>query len=399
MHNDGVDNPAALYIELRIKNRFSAQLTNLFKTASEKQVLPGLRTLYQGQIEDEQELAQQEGNEEGQNEGTNVPEHDVTYVEESSLHNTTTHEDIPEDLEQSGVEIVGEGSIQFQEQSLEHSYDETRDTEPQREEVNEQEEITYDDQEKHHEQSQVEEENASELQPEFAEDVEQGEGSSSGSSTVQGETDNQTARGYTSPVDEEELLINYSDEETDHDATFDTVLVNDGLADEQTVPDAKQQEDSELDATVQVAEDTFDFGGEQQHASFDDSTFDADTFNQEFTNYGVDFEYNGGTQDQTFNHDQAHQDWPQEDAPPPVGSALMTASGTFQVPSASEDDEDEITFDEDELTVDDVETQDAAVEEQAPHSPLGKRSREEDGEDALDGSDQGSPKRARLSPA
>jgi hypothetical protein len=385
MHNDGVESPDPLLIKLNIKNRFSAQLTYLFKAAAEKKGLHHLVESYQDQtFEQEWDGNGAEGEEEQGEE--NVLQDDGTYAEESTLNKATTNEFTEEAANGPATEAPEETADHLEESTTtapEPSHDATQQIETLLQDSNDQHTTDY--------------EYEDEVQQEFAGDVEQGEGSSPGSSTVQGETQPQQPRGYTPSADEEEWLIDYSDED-DYDASSETIQVQPDTTEEPAV----SAEDYDTAGVDQEAEEAYDNSGEHQTESYDDSAYDADTFNQEFeayNEYGVDLEYHEETQEDGHDLEQAHQDWvASEDTRPHIEDAPAQSSGTFEVPDASEEDEDEITFNDDELTAGDEETQEAPVQEHSPNSPLGKRSREEDGDDVFDGSDQGASKRVQACP-
>jgi hypothetical protein len=393
MHNDGVGTPEPLLMQLNIRDRFSAQLTNLFKAASEKKGFVQLALDSEAQQEHDRNEEEEE-----EQDGDFVLQEDGSQVEASTLDKATSKG--PEDETADAGEDV---ATLLPESIPGTSNDATEQNKLQAQDRHDQEAIGHEHGDHVGEGSRAESEREEQLQQEFTENAEQGDGSSSGSSTVQGEIQPTPSRGYTPSIDEEEWLIDHSDEESDYDASSETVQVGHETTETQPQPVAEPSNSGEVldDSRVgQEVDEAYDFNGDQRTESYDDSAYGAHTFDQEFDaydEYGVDLDNHDEAQDEDYQHDEDHQDWTQDDFQPDADGVPIESTGTFQVPDASEGDEDEITFNDDDFTVDDAETQDATAQEHSPNSPLGKRSREDDGDDLLDGSDQGSSKRVRLS--
>ncbi|KIW04892.1 hypothetical protein, variant 1 [Verruconis gallopava] len=405
MRNAGFEDPPPLYVEMNVKDRLSAQLSSLFKAASEKKGLYDLpfyqdETLKQsprssgeegegGEDGEEEEEEVEEGEEEGEGEGEEeeeledgVVEGGDDYAEEAGLEDANKEEKSG-DYEREDQERVEDDDAEAQTANLKteasahdpqnferRSKDRRSASDAENGSKNEGEDWNEDRQEHQNEPSQL------------VAAPDEGDESSSGSSTLQ-------EAQLTAPKD-------YDDE------TSEAVQIDDVPANNQATSDEGQYGAQYYDSANSGpnAQESFGTSHEQHTDSFDNHTLDTDTFDQEYDDYneyGAEGEYIEGAPSDEKSHG-ADEKWVQDDCQPEGADIATARSGTFEVPDESEEgDEDEITYD-DEFAAENEETQEATTQEASETSPHGKRSREEDEDGLLDGSDQGSPKRARVSP-
>ena len=409
-HNDGTEDVPPFTMDLYAKDRLSSRLTQLFQAASEK---TGLSYLFhddseQG-VEQGGEYQPGEGYYEGreeQGQGTfeTLPVDEPVLKEgvDEEATSASRPEVVANEQKEEETAVVEETQHQFDDALHEddsyqqHDFYEEGGTDHTREEP---------------EQDYGQNEEAEEdVYPDFVGRTEEGGGGSSGSSTVQGETQPEPSRGYPPPDDDDEWLIDYSEEENNFDALENADRPEQRAEyGEEEIVEETQVYDTADTAAEQTNKGEYDAGEEQPAESYDENSFpEADTFNQEFDPNADHYEEVEVQEEYEDDQEQIDQtdgqnDWDYDDAQYAQVDAATTqesGTGTFQVPSSTEDneDEDEITFNDDEFTVNDEHTQDAAVQDHTTDSPLGKRGRDEEDNGAVDGSDQGSSKRVRLSP-
>ena len=401
-------------MDLYTKDRLSAQLSSLFQAATEK---TGLSYLFPEASEEGEQSYQEEDdgreNQPDQQEHTFDGEHTEVVVPQHEANEEDTYEQEPDTAVQEQDQVfAAEGDNTAFTEALD-VFDSSADLE--NGDLGHQEEAVDFSLEPEQEQEQEQEPDQDEGAPQAVEEAEQDfvhvdeerDGGSSGSSTVQGETQPEPARGYTPSLeDKDEWLIDYDDEDDEDEASLETAEVTheQSLGEDETEIVEETQIESLGEAAEHEGHGQAHITGEEQLAeSFDEHAFDeTDTFNQAFDEHADyhDQDYHEEGQEgieQAENQD----DWTYEDDTQyaQIDAAPTQESGTFQVPSSTEADEDEIDFDDDEFTADNAQTGDAAaVQDRAIESPLGKRGRDEEDDGAHDGSDQGSSKRLRLSP-
>lgn len=393
--NEGVQNVPALKMELYHEERLSAQLTSLFKHASEKRGLYSLPS-YHDRIDEEQETTSGDiedgGTEESDDEETEIPEtqpeddiYDADVKTERESEGTSLGEKNAtalENAEDEQLQAEGHATIATYAAQSRAEHSETLGKDLVEDEVIYEEEYQEEGAELQEEGAQTTQADQKEDQA-VLDDVEQGDGASSGSSTIQGENQADPAH----------------DDVNDSFRTARAPTEDDAEGDE---PETQQAEATEFDDHGEgySVEESYDYGQGETADAHDETTFDADNFNQAFDattdytgeeafgeqEYHEDNLENGGN---SFEQPNA-QDWTYDDTQVDTTANDTQASGTFKVPSSTEDneEEDEISFDDDDFTADGVPTGDAAEQEPVNDSPRSKRARDEDDDDLKDGSDQ-----------
>lgn len=432
MQNDGVENPAPLSIYLTTRTRFSTQLTDLIKAAGEQKGLSQLDLFTDQSLEDDEEAGRWDEDENtkqdvnddiaGLNDETIAKEDNEaieTDLQESRIDDAQPvaveqTESAEQADESAQVNQYAADAVTLDEESVSgvtgqidasavgpelHLSEETggrqldEDTE------------TYGEEYANGEVTNGNEDGGEQL--EYAEEAEQGEGGSSGSSTVQGEIHPDQTRGYHSPFDDEESLIDYSDNEDVYSDPSSNTAQGHDIADDQASTNKTAQNGPENGDEASghtdpawMQQDAYAEFTEHQDNGFADATYDdAGKPERDEDDAGeVDLEQADQSHNQEkADHEQADESWDLDGDDLEANEPAAASNGTFQVPDEPYEDEDEITYDEDDdLTIANEQVNDA-TEEQSPKSPLGKRSRDDDdGDDWLDGSDQGVYKRIRV---
>jgi hypothetical protein len=434
--HDGIEQPPALRISIRTKPRFSAQLEALFTAAGEDKGLSQLQisnpvvseTTLTAAISDEQDGSEtqtqllQTEPEPFTNEA-NIPAQLSQQVVDEDLSHDDAEPDNHDIYRESNEEVYegnydleeypeeGDGEVEEIEENIAYPGEESlpHETETYEDESAEYEEPTYDEAGP----SVLDGVSQNYLRDELVgapeEDIE-----SSGSSTVQGENDAPHNCQYFCAFTPDHWLTQYKDSKLDDSAeklasTFENI-------DQENIEhpgDHFTTHDEDENATTHPVSDELasnppaEIEGESQSQNLEDSAYDLDTSNQEWGSVGY--------EDERHPEDQNLDDNQHEENGGEVASAdrwdgfanqgnlgddndfnvvthsTHSATGTFQVPDESaEEDEDSITYDDE--PEEEVVEESAVTASQAHSSgsPLGKRSREEDHESGgEDGSDKG----------
>ncbi|TID17885.1 conserved glutamic acid-rich protein [Venturia nashicola] len=242
--------------------------------------------------------------------------------------------------------------------------------------------------------------------------IETGDNISSGSSTVQGET-NQPSSQYSlwddSDDDDRWLTI---DEDAVHEGSPDQLPTASGL-DDTHFPDSFSDANAEDQATALADDGEWPEGDDEaQPEPYPEDAYTQDSYYEDPEAAPQEWDQIGHEETQTYddaNHDEvphadetseqvADREWAtfDEDLDFDVGVEQQhadeatvsvpghsTSSGTFRVPddSAGEEDEDSITYDDEELDVHPHSKSENVQTQSSSQSPLGKRSRDDDDSD------------------